>query len=281
MKKLRQFDTLVIEELTKEEFHQPTHGQTYYEVIYIFSGEGIHHLNTTRTAYQADDLFFVSPEDTHFLEIKSVTHFGVIKFTDSYFKENQNFMLSNMLQNRPELMMKNKAFKEQKLVTDDFHRQQIRRTIQNLIEWQSGNGLDRSPFVFFQILSVFGIFQEAWIQSNRLLEWEPTKESLISYIHAHVYDPERIRIKSVADTFHISPHYFSNYFKTNFGISYRQYINNYRIKLIESRIKSGLSQRQIADEFGFNDESHLSHFFKKQQAMSFRDYRTGASKEKT
>ncbi|PTS92965.1 AraC family transcriptional regulator, partial [Flavobacterium sp. HMWF030] len=50
---------------------------------------------------------------------------------------------------------------------------------------------------------------------------------------------------------------------------YREYMNQYRIALIDKRLESGqFTLKQIADEFGFNDESHFSHFYKNNMGVS-------------
>jgi len=58
--------------------------------------------------------------------------------------------------------------------------------------------------------------------------------------------------------FHIAGNYSSAYFKRNFDMSCREYVNNYRIKLIGKRMETGnQTLKEVADEFGFTDESHL------------------------
>lgn len=75
--------------------------------------------------------------------------------------------------------------------------------------------------------------------------------------------PQSCRIEVVAGAFNISGSYFGDFFKRNFGISYREYINGYRMDLMRRRIKSGRStMKQITAEFGFADESHFSNYFK-------------------
>lgn len=73
MKKLSQFETLVIDEFEEEKFHLPSHSHTYYELIYIVSGEGIHQLNNNLIAYTAGDLFAISPDDEHYFDIQKLT----------------------------------------------------------------------------------------------------------------------------------------------------------------------------------------------------------------
>lgn len=102
----------------------------------------------------------------------------------------------------------------------------------------------------------------------------PSKEMLISFIHQHIYEPKKYQVKNIASQFNISVSYFSDYFKRNFDISYRDYINQYRIKLIEQRINGGqVSIKQIAHEFGFTDESHLSNYFKNHSQLRPGVYR--------
>ena len=92
----------------------------------------------------------------------------------------------------------------------------------------------------------------------------PGNEEIITYLHHNIYKPEKIRINNLAAHFNISESYFSNYFKRNFDISLRDYISHYRLTLIEKRIETGRDTlKQIADEFGFIDESHLSHYYKR------------------
>lgn len=273
MKKLRQFDALVIEAFVKEQFHQPSHSQNYYEIVYIFTGSGRHYLNNNVVYYRANDWFLISPEDTHYLEIKRKTHFGVIKFTDSYFSERRSLMPNALLTFQPEMMMRNKAFKEMRLNMDNLSQINLLRTIKTLIDSKDSKEVLSSPFIFYQVLSLFALFQQQWGDLNTPYSWNNDKQALISFIHQHIYEPEKIQVKHLSQTFNISQNYFGKYFKNNYGISFREYIDNYRIKLIEGRVTAGLTLRQIADEFGFTDESHLSNYFKKRTATTFRTYK--------
>ncbi len=58
------------------------------------------------------------------------------------------------------------------------------------------------------------------------------------------------------------------------GQSVKEYIDAYRLKLIESRLKfSPSSVKEIAGDFGFNDLSHFNKFIKKHTGVNPRDYR--------
>lgn len=264
MPKLKQFDTLVILDFEEKDFHLQTHGHNYYEIVYIFKGIGIHLLNNNRLPYSTGDLFVIAPDDEHYFDIEEYTRFICIKFTDSYFRGKRDWVSDSSLAIKPESIMCNKLLKEIKLVFDENGKTMLRHTIDNIILYRRYHNIASSVFIFYQILSVFGLIKETLVRMDlRIDHGQPDKERLISYIHQHIYNPERVQIKQIAAHFNIATSYFSAYFKRNFDISYREYISKYRLALIDKRLASGqLTLKQIANEFGFNDESHFSHFYK-------------------
>jgi len=57
----------------------------------------------------------------------------------------------------------------------------------------------------------------------------------------------------------------------------QQYIINYRLKLIESRLLySDLQINEIAVELGFTDESHMNKLFRKYRGITPREFRENA-----
>ncbi|WP_223559842.1 AraC family transcriptional regulator [Chryseobacterium lathyri] len=97
---------------------------------------------------------------------------------------------------------------------------------------------------------------------------------IITYIQEHVKDKEKTRIHSIADHFGISKNYFGEYFKQHTGVSYQDYLLDYRLKLVETYLKySSVRLSEIAYELQFSDESHLSRLFKKHRNMTPKEYR--------
>ncbi|WP_282636491.1 MULTISPECIES: AraC family transcriptional regulator [Bacteroidota] len=275
MKKV-QFEQLVIHDFEEKTFHLPVHGHTYYELVYIHKGSGVHLLNKNRFPYKKGDLFIISPKDEHYFEIARSTHFTFIKFTDDYFSGHKIYYEADaFISLTPESIMRNRLLKEVKLKMDEPCISILKNTIDNIVAYNCRKDIARSPLMFYQILSIFGLIKEAAAKLNiRIDNGQPEKEELISYIHQHIYEPSLIQIKSIASHFAISPTYFSDYFKNKFGISYRSYINDYRISIIEKRlVVASITLSQIADEFGFTDESHLNKFFKSHKGVGPKAYR--------
>lgn len=273
--KRTQFEALVIDTFETDNFPLPKHSHTYYELIYIFKGCGDHHINKIIMPYKAGDLFLISPEDEHFFDIKKSTKFSFIKFNDSFFENNKRLSPDLLMTASPMDIMRNSQLKEEKLLFDEPCRTILRKTVENIIDYDKICDVSNSPLMFFQVLSVFGLIREASDKLNvRVDKSLPNQDDLISYIHQNIYNPEMIRIVKIAEHFNISPSYFSAYFKRNFDGSYRDYINDYKLKLIERRIQSGqMTLKQIAFEFGFTDESHLTNYFKKLKNTSPKAYR--------
>ncbi|WP_369752642.1 AraC family transcriptional regulator [Flavobacterium sp. WC2409] len=267
MKKLNQFESLVIDEFEEEKFHLPTHSHTYYEIIYILKGNGIHHLNKNLLPYRAGDLFVISPDDEHYFDIKKSTRFVFIKFTDTYFNSNKKLSCDEFLLNTPENFMRDQSLKENVLRFDETCKIILKNTIENITKYNCKTNISSSPIIFYQILSIFGLIKETMRSMNMQITGNAIdNDQIISYIHQNIYNPKLVQIKTIANHFNISHTYFGTYFKRNFSLTYRDYINNLKIQLIEKRIiHKQLSIKQIAYEFGFTDESHLSNYYRKQR----------------
>lgn len=171
--------------------------------------------------------------------------------------------------------MRHQLLKEEKLKFDNTSKLILKRIIENILDYNVTGDVSSSPLIFYQLFSIFGLINELTAKMNiRIDNGLPDKEDIITYLHQHIYNPDKIRIKNLASLFNISEKYFSSYFKRNFEISLRDYINEYRLALIEKRIESGKNTiKQIAYEFGFTDESHLSHYFKNKKHKTLGSYK--------
>lgn len=279
MKKVKQFETLIIEDIEQTaEDSPPNHSHNFYEIIYIMAGKGNHHINNVSLQYHTGDLFLLSPEDEHFFEIASSTRFATIRFTDHYFTQKRHLTSDESLVIRPEELMRTKLLKETILTFDGTCSSILRNTIENILSYKCKQDLSTSAIVFYQVLTILGMVREELLRLDVVLTRElPTRDHLLSYIHQHIYQPEQIQIREIASHFNIASSYFSTYFRRNFNMTYREYVHSYKLSLIEKRIAAGQSTlKQIAIEFGFTDESHLSNYFKQKKNINPGGFRKKA-----
>ncbi|MEI2274202.1 AraC family transcriptional regulator [Sphingobacterium sp. ML3W] len=97
---------------------------------------------------------------------------------------------------------------------------------------------------------------------------------IITYIQQYAKDKEKTRIQEIASHFGIAKNYFGEYFKQQTGISYQDYLLDYRLKLVETYLRySSIRLGEIAHELQFSDESHLSKLFKKHRGLTPNEYR--------
>ncbi|MDF2518350.1 MAG: hypothetical protein K0R59_3646 [Sphingobacterium sp.] len=268
----RQFEPLLISEFVEDTFHLPMHEQNYYELVYIRSGQGKHVINKFELNYERGDIFLVSPADKHYFNIHEKTHFLFILFTDSYFSQNRR-----QQKNYTWIMelMNDRGLRESKLHMTDHDRLIYSHLLEAVRLYCITAVNQTSPWLSDQLVAIFGRYKEI-SETQRIPELHTLHidSSITAYIHQHIFTPEYLQIKTIAQKFNISPTYFGIYFKKHFGSSLRDYINMYRIELIEHRLKStAYTLKQVAEELGFVDESHLSHFYKRAKGYSPKAYR--------
>ncbi len=98
---------------------------------------------------------------------------------------------------------------------------------------------------------------------------------ILQYIQRNIYEPQRLKSENISAIFALSTSYLGTYFKRNVGETLQNYITNYKLKLIEHRLKfSDKRLNEIAEEFGFTDTSHLNKFLRKQGGSNLKTYRS-------
>ena len=97
-------------------------------------------------------------------------------------------------------------------------------------------------------------------------------EDVLSYIEENYR--KNISVSELAKIMNISPMYFSNYFKSTFHISPKQYVLNKR--LTESQrllLESKMTVKEIAYSVGFENENYFSEFFSAKVGISALKFR--------
>lgn len=96
----------------------------------------------------------------------------------------------------------------------------------------------------------------------------------LSYIEEHY--GEDIGVEQVSGYIGKTPNYFSSIFKQEMGISFREYLNQYRIqKAQELILHSDLMIYEISEKVGYRDYAYFSQVFKKLAGCSPTGLRSG------
>lgn len=90
-------------------------------------------------------------------------------------------------------------------------------------------------------------------------------QAIFNYIHRHITEKHLLSTEHIASEFSINKTYFNQYFTRATGCTYKKYVQQYALNLIAHRLLyQGRTLLQLAEEFGYSDESHLSKAFKAQ-----------------
>lgn len=242
------------------------HTHTYFEIIFILKGDGLHNINGNTFSYAQGDVFLLGPDDFHSFIIHQATEFCFIRFNEAFHTHraaNQDngwppildSLLTTSSQSRGSIVLfepeKRKLHALLTVLEEEYDHHQHTPHFASVRD-----NLLRSMLL---------------ILARNLLGQAPAQpvvtksvEAILLYIRQHIYQPQKLSIDSLANAFHYAPAYISIFFKKQTGESIKHYIIRYKIKLIEARlVYSSLTLAQLADEFGYTDESHLCKQFKK------------------
>ncbi|HEY6899947.1 MAG TPA: AraC family transcriptional regulator, partial [Puia sp.] len=246
---------------------------TFFQMAYVISGRGVLGINGSQVPYKQGNLMLLTPDDRHNFKIETETEFLLIRFYPSHIKEYRwksidhmecllyyaSHMSGCILHNAPDFPLVDS------LVTSILH------------------GIKHQG-IYNEDLTIHFVNALIVIAARNIAAIKPaaTKpdadrriSDIIDYIQSNIFSPRQLRAPVIAKKFGISGTYLGSYFKQQCGETIQHFIANYKIRLIEHRLKfSDQRINEIALEFGFADESHLNKFFKKRkQGVSLTGYR--------
>jgi AraC family L-rhamnose operon regulatory protein RhaS len=281
MKRLLQHEPLLIQQLDTDHWSFPVHTQNYFELILIQAGSGNHSVNGNKFVYQAGDIFFLRPSDSHSFVIHQKTCFYSLSFTELYIANlmktgshswvyvdepgspTSQPLVSSLATNRTE------------------HRNLLALVDIILTEQHSLCPLFSNPIVESVMSAILSLLDRRLAQlSVESMDRQMTPSSLVqrivAYVCRHITEPNELRMDKIADVFNYSPSHLGALFKEQIGESIQQYIIRYKLKLVEARLGlSTMTISQIADEFGFTDVCHLNKLFKRYYHHTPSTYRRG------
>ncbi len=124
-----------------------------------------------------------------------------------------------------------------------------------------------SQWFMDSILCVYNKLHSSKTRFNNI-----TAYKIENYVSSHY--KEDISLKFLSEKFDKSYNYLSSVFNKEMKMSFREYLNNYRIKKAEKiLIESELTLAEISMEVGFSSQSYFSKVFKNNTGVSPLKYR--------
>lgn len=250
------------------------HAHTFFELIYIVSGTGVQSINELQMPYREGDLFLVPPNDNHLFTIHTTTQFFFIRFNTAYI---QNTRKDDELLQHLEIVLQNSRNEPESILNNEPDRLFVGSLMKRIIREHLANQLYSKELIkqLVNTLLVIVARNSAATVATKAPEGDEQKIlEVLQYIQSNIYYPDRLRVDAIAKALSISAHYLSRYFKKHTGETLQEYILSYKFTLIGNRLRnSNLRMKEIADEFGFTDKSHMSRAFKKYKGVNPSDFK--------
>lgn len=245
---------------------------SFFQLVFVISGNGYQTFNGNRNSYQADDLFLLTPEDIHTFDVVTTTEFLLIRFNRSYLNE---YDWKNL--NHLECLLNNATNINGNILTVRSDKVIVKSLIETILQSIDKSDLFNEELKNYLINALLVVVARS-ISCYQLTDLQENFDkrfvNIVNYIHDNIYTPERLRTITISKQFNISESYLGRFFKAQCGETLQAYISKYKIRLIRNRLKySDMRINEIADEFNFNDGSHLNKFFKKQSGVNLTEYK--------
>lgn len=235
-----------------------------FALAYISEGTLVSKNNGAK--FLKENLLFLNTA-SEILESKKDSSVFILYFSSHYFKDLHHIQQNFCLAYNPQDIFNSETLRNKSLSLKKENRKLIEKVISLIYQQGESENAATSTFVFHQVMSLFALIENILKDLDLPInESRDMSQEIEAYIQQNIYFPDKLQIKNIADHFQISANYFGAFFKKKYQKSYKLYIDDIRTQLIEERLASSqYSMKQIVDELGFNDESHLTNFYKKKR----------------
>lgn len=281
------------------------HKHTFFEMVYIVAGKGIHRINDHALGYEAGSLFLLTPADKHDFEIYTHSRFCIITFAEIYFSKEriaskvahkgqssegglhkesiQDLVDFSEMFTQLERIFYNHSTSQSAIELANPERIFCDHIIQQLLWEVEQKNLFYAHIVRHLMIALLSVVGRALQEQSLLGEHDAASYSqvlsIVNHIQRNIGSRHLLSLEALASTFHKSKDSLNDYFKLHTGKTLKEYITEYRISIVKMRLLyTNMTIAEIAFELGFTDESHLNKTFKSQHHHTASEYRRSMRK---
>lgn len=247
------------------------HFHDFYELSYVYDGEGIYTVNGESFSVGRGFLFLTTPSDYHSL---SVSEGGFLRYYNVIFRENLlKAEVADALYRQGRLLC---------YLAEGEQYESFLSLFQNMNRDYSEEAVD--PIPPLTAVLVQNEIESICVRLIKTLNALPKREDLTmdsedaTIRRALLYIREHYRMKltlaHVADAVDLSPGYFSSYFHRVMKIGFAEYLLRFRLIMAASYMtSSNLPLKTIAAMNGFSSFTYFSSAFSAYFGVCPREYR--------
>jgi AraC-like DNA-binding protein len=245
------------------------HTNDYFELVFVETGSGYRILDNEHIHFHTGDLFMHIPGEKNVICLEEHSRIHFIKFQQILFEAatTRNVLPFSSEQYRKiEFILYSQQQHKQSLIHLKSDKVSVFALFNVLVAEASHRHSYADSNITLCLLALLNMVARNILESNYVQAIHPQAitHDALHYINYHIYDPEKLTTDHLAQEFHISPGYFSTYFKKQYGISLKQYILNYKVKLADTRLAyTRMSIAEIAAELHFTDTAHFTRTYQK------------------
>ena len=269
----------------KRQFPLLMHCHDYYELNIVTNGYGRHYIENNYMDAKIGSVFILPPNIMHgYTSANSLEIFHLAlsnSFMNKFAKELADLAGYSLLF-EIEPILRSTVNEEFFLRLNDSEMSSLLPEINNLVACENTEYSGIRTIKNAKALSIIGTLAFLMHQKNPSANVHSTtseKNIIKSVEFIHENFMEKINVEQLAEMCFMSYATLSRYFKKLFNVSPTEYIMNIRIKNAKTMLRTtDKSVSQIAQDCGFFDLSHFSHYFYKYEKTTPVKYRNAAEK---
>lgn len=245
-----------------------THLHQCYEFLYFIDGDSSYIVENTIYDAKPGDLFITRPKEVHSLAFRSQKQYirTFFQISPDYLDESQ----SNLLD-----FINNAPLGQGNRITAESMRGIQTANILNKIEHYVLNRIPESDLMIktYVIQLLVQLKYAAANETDTLsASFESSKpensriQEILDYIEKHITDT--ISLDELAEKFYINKYYLCHTFKSETGVTIKEFVNTRRISRAKDLIMGGANMTDLCYKCGFGDYSSFYKTFKKMTGKS-------------
>lgn len=249
------------------------HSHDYFQVYFVLSGKIIHHLENTCASLVNGDVFILPPNIPHYIEVSQDVDFYSMSFTSDYFQRinDSNKLIYDFLYYLKTATLKNIHPK----ISLSYDNSIFAKTIIERIMYEFSSDNTGKAELIKECVSVLlsllaRIYFEEKADALSIMLNKNAIVHCIEYINNH-FD-EDITLSEMAKLSAMSKTRFCAMFYSITGDTFKNYLNNTRIKKAVEYISKGEKISVVSSLCGYSNFSTFYRNFKKYMKLSPAEY---------